>query len=343
MPPLAGYRTQSCDVTRYLPRIHRTERAVARAYREATVSATREDCRVTHLQNGHILAQPIAVAGPDMALLWAYSPQLQRRPGTTSVVWMKPSPEAPLKGQTLFAAVNGFSYYHWLLGTLPKLLLARSLGLLASYDHIVVNPRHKGSVNFQTESLALLGIPLEKVRYLDRFTHFVCDHLSLPSDPCARHQTTLSVWAYDLLRQAFLAPSDLATPKRLFVCRSAARRRKLATEGALVAKLAAYGFTPVVLEQLPFAEQVRLFAGADTVLGLHGAGLANAVFCRPGTRLIELMPDSWRNPCFARLATLADLRYARLSVRAIGPRQGFQADATVDPARVLALVEKTLA
>ena len=46
-------------------------------------------------------------------------------------------------------------------------------------------------------------------------------------------------------------------------------------------------FIPVKLHDLKFIEQVNLFYNADCVVGLHGAGFVNLVFCKHGTKVIE--------------------------------------------------------
>lgn len=51
------------------------------------------------------------------------------------------------------------------------------------------------------------------------------------------------------------------------------------------------GLVVAELESMTFAEQVHLFRGARAIIGIHGAGLANMVFCRPGTTLIEVDPE----------------------------------------------------
>jgi capsular polysaccharide biosynthesis protein len=47
-------------------------------------------------------------------------------------------------------------------------------------------------------------------------------------------------------------------------------------------------FHNVTLEELDFAEQVRLFASAVLVVGQHGAGLGNSLWMQPGSTVIEL-------------------------------------------------------
>ena len=44
------------------------------------------------------------------------------------------------------------------------------------------------------------------------------------------------------------------------------------------------------MEDYPLAKQARLIHEAEIVVATHGAGLANLVFARPGTRVIEIVP-----------------------------------------------------
>ena len=54
------------------------------------------------------------------------------------------------------------------------------------------------------------------------------------------------------------------------------------------------GFTIIQPERLEFPEQVRAFSGARVIVGLGGAGMFNAVFARPGTRLVTIESSmSW--------------------------------------------------
>lgn len=68
--------------------------------------------------------------------------------------------------------------------------------------------------------------------------------------------------------------------------------RRLTNEDELVSRAEALGYTPVEPEFLTAAQQVALFARAERLAGLGGAGLFNTIFCRPGTPLaaIEATP-----------------------------------------------------
>ena len=46
-------------------------------------------------------------------------------------------------------------------------------------------------------------------------------------------------------------------------------------------------FIPIKLHEMKFIDQVDLFYNAKCVVGLHGAGFVNLVFCKLGTKIIE--------------------------------------------------------
>jgi hypothetical protein len=78
---------------------------------------------------------------------------------------------------------------------------------------------------------------------------------------------------------------------RIFVSRRSRSRagyRPLCNEDALIAALQPLGFTTIEPELLPVRVQMRLFAEAEAVVGLGGGGMFNAVFCKPGTKLLDI-------------------------------------------------------
>lgn len=100
------------------------------------------------------------------------------------------------------------------------------------------------------------------------------------------------------------------TPARFYVSRAKTSMRRILNEAELDPILERNGFTKVVLEDLSMAEQVALFRGADVIASPHGAGLTTLMFCRPGTRVLEIFPrGGLHSSAFMRLATLCGLPY----------------------------------
>jgi capsular polysaccharide biosynthesis protein len=70
-----------------------------------------------------------------------------------------------------------------------------------------------------------------------------------------------------------------------------------------------FGFTTLSLSGLSFEEQVRLFNNAEVIVSPHGAGLANLVFCKEGTKIIEIFSKGWVGTMYYDLAQKLDLEY----------------------------------
>ena len=79
--------------------------------------------------------------------------------------------------------------------------------------------------------------------------------------------------------------------QRIFVSRALRReRRPFMNEDDCADVLARHGFRFVRPETLSFDEETELFASAEIVVGLHGAGLANLLFCPSPGVAVELFP-----------------------------------------------------
>lgn len=95
----------------------------------------------------------------------------------------------------------------------------------------------------------------------------------------------------------------------LYVARFDSNRRTVLNENELAAQLSSIGFSVVVPSELSLDEQVLIFSRARVVVAPHGAGITNIVYCRPGTVLYELLPRSYQNMCFFKLAQVFEIAY----------------------------------
>jgi len=111
------------------------------------------------------------------------------------------------------------------------------------------------------------------------------------------------------LGNAMRLSAAAADSPALYICRDDASNRPLRNEAAVARFCADRGFHIVRLAKLPVMDQVALFAGARRIVAPHGAGLANLLFCRPGTAVLELHMDRYVNWCFRRLAATMEVRY----------------------------------
>jgi hypothetical protein len=98
------------------------------------------------------------------------------------------------------------------------------------------------------------------------------------------------------------------------------------------------GFETVQLEGTSIEEQVTMFQRAEFVVGAHGAGLTNLLFCEPGTKIIEFMPTVEMRPFFWLISEKLGLRHAMQFCPGI-EGVGFQASIHVDIDKLRRLYE----
>ncbi|MGI9213601.1 MAG: glycosyltransferase 61 family protein, partial [Methylococcaceae bacterium] len=208
---------------------------------------------------------------------------------------------------------GGGIYAHWLGDILPAVHLLQLAGItLDSIDHWIVN---RTDLAYHGESLDVLGIDRSKVIPWSRDLRFIqADELIVPSR--ARTHLYTGQWIIEWLRKTFVPAWPLLSKRpgatRLYLSREKASKRLVTNEAEVIEILMAYGFQVLYLEKMPLTEAARLLAQAEVVIAPHGAGLANMVFCTPGTRLLELYSWHISQEYWMTAATLG-LNYANLA------------------------------
>lgn len=215
------------------------------------------------------------------------------------------------------AVISGLSanvYFHWMVDILPRLEILRREGWKwEQIDRFVVNQCRQP---FQRETLKRLGIPESKIVESDRHPHLQAERLIVPSFPGDLGMP--SRWVLDFLRQTFLPETSSVTssPERIYISRAKAGYRRLFDEAQVVAFLQAFGFVSVALEELSLDEQIHLFRNAKTIVGAHGSGFTNIIFCQPGTQIVEFVPPHYFRHYFGAISQQLGLQHYYLVGRA---------------------------
>jgi capsular polysaccharide biosynthesis protein len=264
-----------------------------------------------------------AVITPDDRLLEEVSIEVTRSGFTHSVFSRyRLSSATSLDGLSAVLATSGrMNYSHWMFDTLPRLRLLREAGIrLEDVQHFLVG---EFGARFQRETAEILGIPAGRFVPCSASAHYRCGELLVPS--LAGVSGHPPAWVGDFLRETFLGADTPVPPagagRKIYVSRAGARFRRVLNEEEVTRALTAVGFEVVRLETLSVREEARLFASADVVVAPHGAGCANAVFCRPGTAFIEIFSPRYIHPPFWVICSQRRLRYAYAAGRWHGPEQ----------------------
>jgi capsular polysaccharide biosynthesis protein len=101
-------------------------------------------------------------------------------------------------------------------------------------------------------------------------------------------------------------------PDRVYISRRDADRRHVHNESEVVEALGEEGFEWYEPGRLEYEDEIRLFAGADIVVGAHGKGLAS-VFHADDAALVELFPKRGATEHYFLTARELGLSYECLS------------------------------
>ncbi|MEI8233567.1 MAG: glycosyltransferase family 61 protein [Verrucomicrobiota bacterium] len=182
----------------------------------------------------------------------------------------------------LFAIPN---LYHFVFEAVARLALAQEAGMdLCSYAHFLSEPP---SAPFQAEILGYLGIPVERFLSPSR----AAAHCRFSELHFSNATYGISAELVRILR-AFLGkiPREALSfpvPEKIYLSRAIYPTRRLVNEPEIADLLARRGFTTVFPHELSFAQQRVLFEEARVIVSSHGAGLANSLWCQPGTKIVE--------------------------------------------------------
>jgi capsular polysaccharide biosynthesis protein len=232
------------------------------------------------------------------------------------------------------------NYYDWLFHCLPRLELINQVFTIdAKAKFLVPNDEFE----FQKYTLDFFGVTAERRLDASFFRFVRADELIVVQHPNMRPERMPS-WIAEFLRKKFLplknSHNQRCGSRRIFLSRQDASARRMINESDLYGYLELLGFEKVEASKLSFREQVDLFADAEIVVGVHGAGLANLVFAPQGTAVFEIFPSKSELPFFSRIAQMRGLSYACVHGE---PQQQLQnvnqADFILSASRMRALFE----
>lgn len=327
------------------------ERPVYPLFQQETTSIP--PAYVAVLPEGRYWAGPTAtgaIVSPDNYLIWDVSMQYSI-PGHVHPICKLGEVDSPIHIAGTVAVLTfiwATNYFHWMFDVLPRIDLFRksrvpvdkyiinsrlhpiqkqTLSMLGVLDHQLIE--HQSGLHLKAEKLAVSAVEMYHLRPLA--PHFI------PKEVCG------------FLRNEFLSKPRI-TPmgdghERIYISRDDAKRRKIINEDLVMSKLAAYGFKKVTMRRMSFLQQVQLFHSAEVIIAPHGAALANLVFCRPGTKVVDIFSPNYVNPCYWYLSSYVGLDYHYLfgkGLRAytgIGSMDSINDNIEVEIGELLAMIE----
>ena len=206
------------------------------------------------------------------------------------------------------------NYSHWLIDVLPRIHLLKESGWYEKVDWFLV-PSYR--IDFQIDTLKLLGIDQSKVIIAREPFHLQADNLISTSNPRGQKSYLIPDWMHQFLRESFLTQelSNYDDYSLLYISRKDSKVRNVTNESELIQLLHQYGFKSVELSKFNFLEKVKLFSSAKMIISAHGAGLTNLLFARANSVFIELYSEGFVNTVFYNIARITGMDYHYLICR----------------------------
>ena len=210
-----------------------------------------------------------------------------------------------VKGKVLSLLTGGggnSNYWHWLFDVLPRIeIFKKKENNLNNIDFFLFPNL---DLNFQKESLELLQIDRKKRLSSKDYRHLFADQITITSHPYNilndpnLDSLNIPSWICEYLRTNFLKKalqnSKLKVyPEKIYINRKdTTSLRYIINLKEVENILEKEGFSSLTLANYSFSDQISLFHNAKKIIGLHGAGFANLIFCKQNTKVIELKSNT---------------------------------------------------
>lgn len=219
------------------------------------------------------------------------------------------APTSPFAGRHFLLCGYTDNFWHLLCNYALRLKVV-------DRDHIGDDVRFVVSAGLKPGLLELfefLGLPPERLMFIDPGGYAAFERLIVSECPI----TLFGGRLYGALEFASLLQEKAGTStsghRRIYVSRRDARWRRLTNEAEVEARLHRLGFETIELTHMSIRELATLMASAEVVVGPSGANLAAAMFCRPGTAVIELSYERFvKKYHFQLSSTLVGCRHYKI-------------------------------
>lgn len=193
-------------------------------------------------------------------------------------------------------------YGHYVIDSFARLSLFFKAGFtFDDIDHIYCPQPLKGHGEVLFSEL---GIPKEKCIWANQNKTFQFETLLSPSFPGLRRN--YPPWVVDFFRDKLNLDYSKKPTRRLYVTRKGFVRN-FAGEEKFESFLHSQGFE--TYNPVHHVNSHRDFAEAEMVIGISGSALTGLAFCRPGTKVLEVLSEDHLYPYYFTMANAGNMEF----------------------------------
>jgi hypothetical protein len=232
------------------------------------------------------------------------------------------------------------NYYHYLAEFMGRMHLLRKSGLTPDYyvvpSHLSFHKAFNQIFGIRNESILAVGvgevIQADELVSTSLINNWELDYCCGYEHYVKKHMPSWIKGIYGEISGPFAGMGQ----RDIYLTRAKATRRRILNEPELINLLLRYNFQICVMEDLSTVQQIELFKNARTVIGPHGAAMANMSFSPSGLNVLEIFPGNYLDMQIRIQAVCLNHHYSYTigeSVRRDGEHPQFD-DLTVDVSAV---------
>jgi len=198
------------------------------------------------------------------------------------------------------------NHYHWLCDFLPRLITMRK----DLPDFTLLLPDTIYIRNTGITILEHFNLMPRRIEWIRHNKKVVANNVYLVTHPTLTGR--INDGLIKEVKRAFNVVNEVNIKpwRRIYISREKAQSRKVLNEEAIIETLKAYNFEVINFETLTIEEQIKLAAETEILVSIHGAGLTNMMFMKPGAAVVEFRRDKiYHNQCYWHLADSLGLNY----------------------------------
>ena len=221
---------------------------------------------------------------------------------------------------SLIQGASGNNYWHWLFDLLPKIEILYINKMINRFDYFYI-PKID---NYIIDTLKIYGIKKKQLINSQKYKHIEADTISvleniyLKSGGFHKQFKNIPLNIVKKIRNRLIKyKSRKFNNKKIFIDRSDSKfnHYQFFENDKIIKILKKKNFAIFKLSKLSIFDQISLFNSTKLILGLHGAGFANIIFCKKKTKIYEILKkkDSKRN-AFKTLSNHSILKHTKIII-----------------------------
>jgi hypothetical protein len=190
------------------------------------------------------------------------------------------------------------SYYHWLIEDLPAVIFSMKCD---PSSPLIVSNGSPGYVKEFAQNSGRKVIYVTGPQFVKKLVFVEKQNDSgWPSKPDVEE-----ILNYPLFKKSI---STEKNSKKYYISRRYSKRSP-ANEAEIEILSVEFGFEVLYLESISLAKQVNLISQASCLVGIHGAGHANMIWMKPGSKVVDIVNENYWTEANHRLANLKNQTY----------------------------------